>query len=94
MLDFWTVFLICWLSGVAFLVWVIRRQTEDVRKRLPPQAPPPPLSAEEILRQRYVRGEIETGEYERYLDVLVRTAPYSPERNGLAAGRGSDRTGP
>lgn len=76
--DFWMVFLTCWFSGLAFIVWIIRRNTESARRRprLPP--PPPPPSAVELLRQRYVRGEIGVEEFEQRLEVL--------HRNSLGAG--------
>ena len=73
MSDFFMTFLICWLSGLAFLIWVIRRQTVDANKRVPPPPPPSPPSAEEILKQRFVRGEINLQQYDWYLGVLHRT---------------------
>lgn len=72
--DFAITFVICWLSGLTFLVWAIRRGIENAHRRRLSQPPPSPqLSAEEILKQRYVRGEIDTAQYEQYLEVLART---------------------
>lgn len=48
-----------------------------------PAESPPPDDPMATLRERYVRGEIEIGEFERRLDGLLRSEPSgtSPERN-------------
>jgi len=69
-MEFGTVFVVCWLSGLLFLTWVIRRHAEDARSKGPKLGPPPPMSAEEILKQRYVRGEISAEQYAGHLEVL------------------------
>jgi uncharacterized membrane protein len=66
-------FIIFWVAIAAFLVWVVFRARPDTRQRISnvfaaPQAPMDP--AEEILRGRLARGEIDAGEYERALKVL------------------------
>ena len=66
-------FIIFWVAIAALLVWVVFRARPDTRQRISsvfaaPQAPMDP--AEEILRGRLARGEIDVGEYERALKVL------------------------
>lgn len=66
-------FIVFWVAIAAFLVWVMFRARPDARQRISnvfaaPQARMDP--AEEILRGRLARGEIDAGEYERALKVL------------------------
>jgi uncharacterized membrane protein len=66
-------FIVFWVAITAFLVWVMFRARPDARQRISnvfaaPQARMDP--AEEILRGRLARGEIDSGEYERALKVL------------------------
>ena len=66
-------FIIFWGAISAFLVWIVFRVRPEARQRISnvfaaPQAPMDP--AEEILRGRLARGEIDAGEYERALKVL------------------------
>jgi uncharacterized membrane protein len=66
-------FIIFWVAVAALIVWVIARSGPDLRHRVSvvfsdsqPQVDP----AEEILRGRLARGEIDAEEYERCLRVL------------------------
>jgi uncharacterized membrane protein len=66
-------FIIFWVAIAALLAWVMFRARPDARQRISnvfaaPQARMDP--AEEILRGRLARGEIDAGEYERALKVL------------------------
>ncbi len=63
--------LLFWGGLLAFAAWALTRifpnrgsdnRGSGVREE----------SAEEILRKRFARGEIDAGEYEEYLDVLRR----------------------
>lgn len=70
MCGFFTIF---WVAIAALLVWIVLRDRPDARQGISsvfaaPQAPTDP--AEEILRGRLARGEIDAGEYERALKVL------------------------
>jgi uncharacterized membrane protein len=66
-------FIIFWVAIAGLIVWVIARNRPDLRQRVSgvfsdpqPQVDP----AEEILRGRLARGEIDAEEYERCLRVL------------------------
>jgi uncharacterized membrane protein len=66
-------FIIFWMAIAALLVWTVLRDRPDARQRISsvfaaPQARTDP--AEEILRGRLARGEIDAEEYERSLRVL------------------------
>ena len=66
-------FIIFWTALAALLVWILLRDRPDARQRISsvfaaPQAPTDP--AEEVLRGRLARGEIDAEEYERSLRVL------------------------
>ena len=56
-----------WLALLGVIIWGIVRLTSR-RGRSTVQAPP--LSAEEILRQRYARGEIDAQTYETMRERL------------------------
>ncbi|MDQ3987416.1 MAG: SHOCT domain-containing protein [Actinomycetota bacterium] len=64
---------IFWAALIAFVVWALFRLRPDLRDRassifsnLGQQGD----SAEEILRRRFARGEIDAEEYERSLEAL------------------------
>lgn len=61
---FMGLFAVAVLALLVALVWTMTRNTP------PPGGPRESLSAEEILRQRYARGEIDEEEYERKLQDL------------------------
>jgi uncharacterized membrane protein len=66
-------FIIFWMAIAALLVWTVLRDRPDARQRISsvfaaPRARTDP--AEEILRGRLARGEIDAEEYERSLRVL------------------------
>jgi uncharacterized membrane protein len=66
-------FIIFWMAIAVLLVWIVLRDRPDARQRISsvfaaPQARTDP--AEEILRGRLARGEIDAEEYERALRVL------------------------
>jgi uncharacterized membrane protein len=66
-------FIVFWVAIAALLVWIVLRDRPDARQRISSvfaarQARMDP--AEEILRGRLARGEIDAGEYERALKVL------------------------
>lgn len=62
----WWIF---WLVVVGFLVWLVARTTGD---RSSGGAPPPPAprSPEEILRERFAKGEISDEEFRNRLRAL------------------------
>ncbi len=76
---------ICWLSTLIFASWVIKSrrrltaQSGQEQRQLPTQDQSA-VTAEEILRQRFVTGEITTEEYEQLLEVLLRH-PLSPSQH-------------
>lgn len=53
---------------VVIAVWAIGRMFPDWQERVNPQRREDP--AEETLRQRFARGEIDAEEYERRLEIL------------------------
>jgi len=61
---------IFWIIGLALLVWLIYRLFGGIRGagRRPEDG-----QAEEILRKRFARGEIDRETYERMLEDLRRT---------------------
>ncbi len=66
-------FIIFWVAIAAFVAWIVFRDRPDARQRISsvfaaPQARMDP--AEEILRGRLARGEIDAEEFERSLRVL------------------------
>jgi uncharacterized membrane protein len=66
-------FIIFWVAIAASLVWIVFRDRTDARQRIlsvfvAQQSRTDP--AEEILRGRLARGEIDAEEYERSLRVL------------------------
>jgi putative membrane protein len=80
--DGWGWWLIMPLLMVAFWVAVVWVVVSLVRGRPAPMAgeSAPPVAPEQILAQRYARGEIDDDEYRRRLDVLRSSAPTEPRR--------------
>lgn len=62
---FWVIF---WVAITAPVVWLLRRLFSEHEGAEGPEAGGD--SAEEILRKRFARGEIDAEEYERSLEVL------------------------
>lgn len=60
-----------WLALLGVIIWAVVRLTTR-RGQTPMQAPPP--SAEEILRQRYARGEIDAQTFETMRERLQATS--------------------
>ena len=60
-----------WLALLGVIIWAVVRLTTR-RDQTPVQAPPP--SAEEILRQRYARGEIDAQTFETMRERLQATS--------------------
>lgn len=67
------------MSGVMVVVWVIviTGIALLVRHLMGRRQTTPPLSPQEILAQRYARGELDEVEYRHRLDTL-RTGPHAP----------------
>jgi uncharacterized membrane protein len=66
-------FIIFWTAIATLLVWIVLRDRPEARQRISsvfaaPHARTDP--AEEVLRDRLARGEIDAEEYERSLRVL------------------------
>ncbi len=76
---FWLIFLV---AIIALIVWLVMRLLPSQRGGNRPEAREG--SAEEILRERFARGEIDAEEYERSLGVLRR-------ENGAQSGRTDER---
>jgi putative membrane protein len=77
--------LILFLGGlVAVVTWLVVRVFPKVRRDEQPGAPRD--SAEEILRERFARGEITAKEYQRSIEILrggtVREAPDDAREDG------------
>lgn len=72
---FWLIFLV---AIIALIVWLVMRLLPSQRGGNRPEAREG--SAEEILRERFARGEIDAEEYERSLGVLRK-------ENGAQSGR-------
>ena len=63
----WILFPILFWGGIlSFIAWIVTR----IYPRSSDRNEPPRDSAEEILRERFARGEITADEYERSLDIL------------------------
>ncbi|HEX2742330.1 MAG TPA: SHOCT domain-containing protein [Rubrobacter sp.] len=63
----WILFPILFWGGIlSFIAWIVTRLYPRSRDR----SESPRDSAEEILRERFARGEITADEYERSLDIL------------------------
>ena len=60
---FWVVLVLAIAAAVRYLD---RRRGES----FPPAPPPPPPTAEQVLAERFARGEIDAGEYHERLDTL------------------------
>lgn len=61
--------LLFWGTFLALIAWIVVRIFPNQRGNYPAQGPRGD-SAEDILRQRFARGEINSDEYERTLSVL------------------------
>jgi putative membrane protein len=66
-----------WLIGLGLLaalvilaVWAVSRVTQSHSTAGPPAAPSPRSSAEDVLAERFARGEIDEDEYRRRRDAL------------------------
>lgn len=60
--------LLFWGGLLAAIVWAIARVFPDRRQDRPPETSGD--RAEEVLRERFARGEVDADEYERSLAVL------------------------
>ena len=72
MVLFWGVLIVAVVAAIRYL-------GHGRREGAPPQpgaAPPPRASAEDLLAERFARGEIDAEEYQRRLDTLH--APAGP----------------
>ena len=77
MVAFWGLVIV----GVVFLVRALARGDHDRQPpAVPPSVPPsaPPNRPEELLAERYARGEIDEEEYRRRLEVLRTSALTRP----------------
>ena len=63
---------ILWIALLVVLVWALLRWLSNRAPTSTPQMPQSALPAEEILRQRYARGEIDTATYEQMRERLER----------------------
>jgi uncharacterized membrane protein len=79
------ILLILFLGGlVAVVTWLVVRLFPKVRRD--ERSEPPRDSAEEILRERFARGEITAEEYQRSIEILrgttTREAPDDTREDG------------
>lgn len=64
----WWIF---WLVVVAFLVWLVARMTGTSSSSAGTPPPPPPRQGpEEILRERFAKGEISEEEFRKRLHAI------------------------
>ena len=73
MVLFWTVLVLAIAAAVRYL-------DRKRRESFPP--PPPPPTAEQVLAERFARGEIDADEYRQRLDTLRQA-----ERSAAAGGQ-------
>lgn len=74
MILFWALLALAIAAAVRYL----GRDRRDRGVASPPAPPPPPPTAEQVLADRFARGEIEADEYHQRLDTLRRAARPSP----------------
>jgi uncharacterized membrane protein len=79
------ILLILFLGGlVAVVTWLVVRLFPKVRRD--ERSEPPRDSAEEILRERFARGEITAEEYQRAIEILrgenTREVPHDSQEPG------------
>lgn len=74
MILFWTLLALAITAAVRYL----GRDRRDRGVASPPAPPPPPPTAEQVLADRFARGEIDADEYRQRLDTLRRAARPSP----------------
>lgn len=67
MILFWGVLI---LAVVALIRYVGRSREEQPPPPPPPAAPPQPPTAEQVLAERFARGEIDADEYRQRLETL------------------------
>ena len=72
MVLFWGVLVLAIAVAVRY---VGRKRDESIS---PPPPPPPPPTAEQVLAERFARGEIGTEEYRQRLDTLRRAGRPDP----------------
>lgn len=65
------------LAIIVLVVWALTR-VSPTRQGGEGRSGPDGPSAEEVLRERFARGEIDAGEYERSLEVLQRNGKTGP----------------
>jgi putative membrane protein len=75
MVLFWTVLVLAIAAAVRYL-------DRKRRESFPPPPPPPPPTAEQVLAERFARGEIDADEYRQRLDTLRQA-----ERSAAAGGQ-------
>ena len=63
---FWM--LLFWVGVIALAIWLIKLLFPTVEKS--DEDEKAPLSAQEILRTRYARGELTTGQYQEMLQTI------------------------
>lgn len=69
--------LVFWIVLAVLIVWLIVRLVGGPRPRRDYGPPPAATDPEQILRDRFARGEIDAEEYQHRLDVLRHTSPPS-----------------
>jgi putative membrane protein len=75
MVLFWAVLVLAIAAAVRYL-------DRKRRESFPPPPPPPPPTAEQVLAERFARGEIDADEYRQRLDTLRQA-----ERSAAAGGQ-------
>ena len=75
--GFWPLLPLFWIGIVAFFCWGVSYwfgRRDRYLSSYPPEMPPQGLSALEILRQRYARGEIDAVTFEQMRERLENTS--------------------
>ena len=66
----WAIGLVVMVGFLALLVWAVTTGTQRHHEPAPHGSAPEPRTADEILAERFARGEIDAAEFDRRREVL------------------------